>query len=96
MVDEVILYHQRPCPLSDEAKAVLNGRPMRLLCRSFRPMPGCVLQKTLPTLPTRQAPLLIVAISGNAATACTGIRDAETFVAAHPSSEGVLAALAEL
>lgn len=93
-VEEVILYNQRPEALSPQARALL-AQPQALIVPLFSANAARRLAEELaePGL-ERQAPLAIVAISGNVAAACANIPGAQTYVAPQPSGTGILQVLA--
>ena len=89
-VDEAILYDQVPQPLNDDAKGVL-ARAGSVIVPVFSPKSGERLAQELadPDL-IRNAPLVVVAISQNAAQSCSEISNTKVFLAPTPSAEGIL------
>lgn len=93
MVDEAVLYHQDPVPLSPQALALL-AQPQPVVAPVFSPNAGHRLTAELAACAhQRQAPLAIVAISQNAASACAEIPGAEVYVAPQPDAIGILSIL---
>lgn len=90
MVDEAILYDQQPQPLNEDALALL-AQSGSVIVPVFSPKSGERLEQALsePNV-MRNAPLVVVAISQNAAAPCAGIPNTKVFLAPSPSAEGIL------
>ncbi|MFC3057459.1 uroporphyrinogen-III synthase [Paenirhodobacter populi] len=88
--DELVLYHQRDLPLTEQARALLS-RPGTVLVPVFSPRSAERLASALPR--TTAARLLVAAISPTAARAIAAARIA---IAPHPDADGVLTALRQL
>jgi len=94
-VEEVVLYHQGPLPLTPPALAALASSK-GVVVPVFSPAAGFRLAEEIAEATNRSAALVIVAISSNAANACSQIKDAHIYTAGHPSGEGILQVLAAL
>lgn len=92
--EEVILYHQRPLALCQAAQDVLAGR-QQCIIPVFSQNAGLRLREALAEAPPMIAPI-IVAISDAALAPCADLQGAALHVAAQPSADGVLHALAQL
>lgn len=88
----VVVYDQREQPLSDTARAVLGG-PVPVLLPLFSPRSA---QLAANAARAAAAPLLIAAISPNAAEAVRGVPARRIVTAARPDGEAMLDALGAL
>lgn len=91
--DEIVVYRQRPLPLSQGALALLQDEGP-LILPLFSPRSARLFAEALP--PGLRATLLLAALSPAVADACAGIACIHLAIAPQPDAAGMLQAVAKL
>ncbi len=86
-----VVYDQRPCPLTDAARALLDA-PAPVLVPLFSPRTAALFAETAP----HRAALWVAALSSAVADALGDLPVARRVTAARPDAAAMLAAIASL